>query len=158
MSTRQHIESVKSLNLSLNPELSDVALLGFAKFPNLTTVNLRECSMLTDEGITTLIEGCGHNLESLDLTKCSLISDNGVANIARFCPRLRSIALGHTKVGDAGLGTLAQACKELRSIDLSALNVTDDSLKSLSQCPELGLVSLFALFFIIILSRKSFWE
>ena len=56
---------------------------------HLTSINLGNCTSISDIGISALAEGCRH-LASINLTYCTSISDIGVSAIAEGCHDLTS--------------------------------------------------------------------
>ena len=66
--------------------------------PGLKSLNMGDCSKVTDAGVQTLAEHCP-GLESLDLWGCSEVTDAGVHAVAEHCPGLKSLYLnGCSKV------------------------------------------------------------
>merc|ERR1712187_896941 len=52
--------------------------------PEVTSLSLRKCKAVTDEGLDKLIAGCKH-LETVDLTLCTGVSDEGMKALAAVC-------------------------------------------------------------------------
>ena len=50
----------------------------------MTSLSLRECRAVTDEGIEKLIAGC-KSLTTIDLTECDGVTEKGLAAIAAVC-------------------------------------------------------------------------
>lgn len=111
--------------------------------PSLENLDLSELTDLSDEGIVSVIEGCGEHLVSLNLTKCTNITDVAVAAIASRCGDLERLTLdGCYQVEDYGLQMLAAECTLLKEVDVSGTSITDAGLRALVTSRGLWLRSL----------------
>jgi EIN3-binding F-box protein len=111
--------------------------------PSLENLDLSELTNLSDEAITSVVEGCGDHLVSLNLTNCTNITDAAIAAIASHCGDLERLTLdGCYHVGDNGLKMLAAECISLKELDLSETSITDSGLRSLITARGLWLRSL----------------
>jgi EIN3-binding F-box protein len=111
--------------------------------PSLENLDLSQLTDLSDEGIVSVLEGCGKHLVSLNLTKCTDITDVALAAIASHCGELERLTLdGCYQVGDNGLQLLAADCTSLKEVDLSGTSITDAGLRALVSARGLWLRSL----------------
>jgi Ran GTPase-activating protein (RanGAP) involved in mRNA processing and transport len=78
----QHLENI---NLSRCWNASNRALIGLASCPELQTVNLSECSAITDKCMVSFCEALCHKpkIRELNLSKCSKVGNEGTLVIAR---------------------------------------------------------------------------
>jgi len=111
--------------------------------PSLENLDLSQMTDLSDEGIISVIDGCGRQLVSLNLTKCTNITDVAVAAIASHCGDLERLTLdGCHQIGDLGLQMLAADCPLLKDVDVSGTSITDAGLRALVTSRGLWLRSL----------------
>ncbi|KAG0619574.1 hypothetical protein M758_4G149000 [Ceratodon purpureus] len=111
--------------------------------PSLENLDFSELTNLSDEAITSVVEGCGDHLVCLNLTNCINITDAALAAIASHCEDLERLTLdGCYHVGDNGLKMLAAECISLKELDLSGTSITDSGLRSLVTARGLWLRSL----------------
>ena len=68
---------------------------------NLSVLDLRYCSTLTDEAVKELVKGCPY-LQILNLSLCFHVTDVSLEHIISNCVTLRSLYLVHCKITDTG--------------------------------------------------------
>lgn len=109
--------------------------------PNLTSLNLKGCALITDEGLSYLRQM--PLLRSLNLEDCHQVTDAGLS-VLQYTPLLTSLNLGSashafrmSKITDAGLSFL-QYTPLLTSLSLTRCwRVTDAGLVYLEHTPNL---------------------
>ena len=102
--------------------LSDTSLWQLRKFKNMRNLSLAECSLLSDEGITSTLQNF-NLLESLDLSWV-----HNLGNISLYClsqmSHLEELCVaGCFRIGDAELSLLCSPlarCRSLRTLDLGS--------------------------------------
>ncbi|KNC55009.1 hypothetical protein, variant [Thecamonas trahens ATCC 50062] len=112
--------------------------------PNLTTLNLYNCSNITDAAVVTLAGGCP-NLTTLYLDYCSNITDAAVVALAGGCPNLTTLGLRNcSDITDAAVVALAGGCPNLTTLYLNnCSNITDAAVVALAGgCPNLTTLDL----------------
>jgi F-box/leucine-rich repeat protein 14 len=94
-SLNQHIcRGLKTLSLSAC-DIEDEALIGI-RMEKLETLNLGQCSKITDKGLESICEKCP-KLKYIDLYGCSRITTKGLEAVMRM-PKLKDVNLGLWKV------------------------------------------------------------
>ena len=84
---------LQSINLSGCYEVTDAGVSALEYIWELKGIVLRWCGKATDAaGVSVLSCGCG-KLQSIDLSNCSNITDAGVSALGRGCGQLQSINL-----------------------------------------------------------------
>ena len=106
-SVARHCHNLTSVNLA-NWEtfrVTDAVVMALAKCPNLSSLNLHGCQLVTNVSVVALAK-CP-NLSSLNLLGCELVTNTSVVALAK-CPQLSSLNLsyieGITDVGVMALG------------------------------------------------------
>lgn len=91
--------------------------------------------VLDDLFLNIVAQNCP-NLESLDLRACELITDAGIYNIARCCKKLVNVNLGRKNNGhlvtDASIALLIQNNPNLNTLGLAGCHVSDVSIWKLA--------------------------
>ncbi|PXF46985.1 putative F-box/LRR-repeat protein [Gracilariopsis chorda] len=150
--------NLESVNFSLARRISDagVQVFGDAQaMPNLHTVLLSQCHMLTDAGVShlssnqairrldlsycdCLTERIAHpltrlrNLEEIDLTGCQGITDQVVQVLAQ-CTSLRSISLAYcSRLTDASVSALCSSARKEPYSSVDLRNCCDISVTALT--------------------------
>ncbi|CAN3376497.1 antagonist of mitotic exit network protein 1 [Diutina rugosa] len=76
------------------------------------------------------------NLRTLDLRACELISDSGVYHVATGCRQLRTLNLGRKHKGhlitDTSISAVARHCRHLATVGLAGCHITDHSVWELA--------------------------
>jgi Leucine-rich repeat (LRR) protein len=108
--------------------ITDLALRYLEQFPDLTSLHIMNCPVVTDAGLRHLKSL--KKLRRLDL-RGSSITDSGLAELSGLS-ELRELALSRTSVSDAGLEHLEGLAK-LEWLTLSNTAVTRDGAKALKQ-------------------------
>ncbi len=133
-----------SLDLRGCDKLTDDGVAAVAEHcPQLTSLYLSGCGNITDVGARALAEHCPQ-LTSLDLSLCKRITDIGVQAVAEHCPQLTNLYLyGCKEITDVGVRAVAEHCPQLRSLNLSWCKVTDIGVEALAEhCPQLTSLNL----------------
>jgi len=68
---------------------------------NLTVLDLRCCSQLTDDVVKKLVSGCIH-LKVLNLSLCLDVTDASLEHIMSKCVAIRGLYMVHCKITDSG--------------------------------------------------------
>lgn len=99
-------------------DILDDALVELGKSKSLKQLDIKFCELITDEGIDSLVKGCGSNLERLDIWHCTNLTDASLSSISDYCPNLQKITFGksHEDMTSAGALHLVQSCQKLNSI------------------------------------------
>jgi F-box/leucine-rich repeat protein 2/20 len=151
--------NIRSLSLSQNPSISDLALSAIGEnCPEIRTLELSCCSHVTDQGFYLLTrnrpeapagsEEWLHPLQYLDVEECNQLTDATLHNFATNCPNLKELILSHCDlVTNEGIRALAQSPGvhvSLRKIKLdNCPQVTDEALTDLCNCPSLVEIDLY---------------
>jgi F-box and leucine-rich repeat protein 2/20 len=107
----------------------------------LLTVDLDECSNVTDAGVRAMVQNCSL-LQSISLQKCGGITDATLSTIGLGCCRLQKIHISNCiQITDIGVCSLARGCPLLRSITLDGCRLTDVSIIAIA----LGCLDLLTL-------------
>jgi Leucine-rich repeat (LRR) protein len=130
----KHGSKLKNLDLSLYKDyLTDAHLEKIVSFcPNLLSLSLGHCSMLTDQGLAGLKSL--KQLESLDLTFCN-ISDAALVHVKELT-YLKKLNLAELySITDSGLEHL-KTLTSLKELDLGGcIEITDSGVMHLSEIP-----------------------
>ena len=132
-----HLSYLKVLDLSGCNELTDDTMRGM-HCPLLTSLVLRRCCDITNEGLRFISEGCP-SLMFLDLGYCNHIDDSGLAFLSR-CRSLRHLDMVLCRaVSDIGLMHLSQGCTLLERLILaSCFDISSIGMMYLARgCPSL---------------------
>jgi hypothetical protein len=108
-----------TLNLNNCSLISDVALWTIARHcPNIHHLILSNCHKITNIGLRSLSMRCSE-LITLDFTSCHLLDDLGLATIACGCWKLQSLILiSCHHITDTGIGKVVKACRHLIYLNL----------------------------------------
>jgi arylsulfatase A-like enzyme len=123
---------------------------------------LRDCLLVTDEGIAFVLSRClyleelnlqgmtdltdqafavpHHQLKSLDISDAKEMTDRGVEALTALCPNLSVLSLNGDKLTDRGIEAISRSCKHLvRFKLLQAHQITDKAVMAVIQNnPHLG--------------------
>jgi hypothetical protein len=136
--TDDHIKQIRSaaslrqLELSYSPHVTDAAIETISGFKNLTSLDIRELPNVTDAGLATLSRIT--NLKSLDVSRTP-VGDLALEQLGQLVG-LERLLLDMSPVSDAGLSALGQL-KQLRLLGISRCNITDEGLKTVGAMTEL---------------------
>ncbi|XP_057742588.1 F-box/LRR-repeat protein 3 [Arachis stenosperma] len=97
---------LETINAAYCTSISDSALISLSKCPNLKTLEIRGCVLVTSLGLTVIAMSC-RQLRRVDIKKCYNIDDSGMIQLAHFSQNLRQINLSYSSVTDVGLLSLA---------------------------------------------------
>ena len=144
-------KNLVSLNMSDNPDLTDVALLAIATHcPQLRSLHLRNLVELTDDGVADFfatLERSGHpGFETIDLEKGHDLKSRALhALIAHSRTSLEKLSLmGWREVEKEALSELTE-CSQLRELDLGwCRQVTDFTIKDvLDACSAIKVIKVW---------------
>ncbi|PYI17812.1 hypothetical protein BO99DRAFT_423685 [Aspergillus violaceofuscus CBS 115571] len=131
---------IKRLNLSaLSGDVSDGTVMTFAQCNRIERLTLTNCSKLSDNGVSDLVEGNRH-LQALDVSDLGHLTDHTLYTVARNCPRLQGLNITNcTKVTDDSLLVVSRNCRQIKRLKLNGVaQVTDKSILSFAQsCPAI---------------------
>jgi len=153
--------SASAYELDLSSRMiTDRELIGLNS--KLERLNMRDCLLITDEGISSVLSHCPNleelnlqgvtdltdqafiaphlKLQNLDLSDAQKITDQGVERLTALCPNLSTLSLNGKKLTDQGLQAIGRSCRHLvRFKLLQADRITDEALKAiLKNNPHLG--------------------
>jgi F-box and leucine-rich repeat protein GRR1 len=108
---------VKRLNLSaLSEKISDGTIIPFAMCKRIERLTLTNCSMLTDKGVSDLVDSNRH-LQALDVSELKSLTDHTLFMVAKNCPRLQGLNItGCIKVTDDSLVAVAETCRQIKRV------------------------------------------
>jgi hypothetical protein len=93
-------------------------MFGGERFSELRTLNLCNCSNITDASVMEVARRCS-NLQTLDLDCCSNITDASVSEVARRCSNLQTLNLDRcSNITDASVSEVARRCSNLQTLNL----------------------------------------
>ncbi|KAK9325951.1 hypothetical protein V1517DRAFT_350237 [Lipomyces orientalis] len=95
------------------------------EYRNLRHLDISSNTLIKDQDILGTLSRCdGRLLQRLDMHACPKITANTVPKIARICPALRVLLIGHNSwLNDSGLAAL-HTLRELEYLDISFTDVT----------------------------------
>lgn len=97
---------LEMINAAYCTSITDRALFCLSKCPNLQTLEIRGCLLVTSIGLASIAMNC-RQLNRLDIKKCYNIDDSGMIPLSHFSQNLRQINLSYSSVTDVGLLSLA---------------------------------------------------
>lgn len=115
-------------------------------FPHLRVVGLPECSHLDNEGLQTIVLGCGATLRLLNIAWCWDIDDVALEIMVRGCPNLTNMELLGLKVLEGSpLAEIHSYMPKLLYLGLQQCNrIDDDILIQLARAkPSLHIVNYY---------------
>ncbi|KAJ3077354.1 hypothetical protein HDU98_000004 [Podochytrium sp. JEL0797] len=129
--------------LSVTDDL--LTILGWST-PNLSSISLKNCHLVTDLGVSRLAEGCSM-LSYINLDGCLEITDISLDALGVCCGRTLTSATFSkcTQVSDEGVQELVGQCSVLRVLVLDEVVLLSDAVLGYLQmdpCPTLQFVSL----------------
>lgn len=135
-------KNIKTIDASLNNNLTDNAFKKLNLLPNLKAINLRDTNV-TDT--ICLILAYSNSLESIMFKRCQginyCITDTGVKALAT-CPNLRLISIEYYSLTDISIKYLTN-CTLLNFVDFSGSHkMTNLATSYLSQCKNIQIVVL----------------
>jgi hypothetical protein len=99
--------------------------------PLLEVFSIRDCPMVTIEGVRRLLCNMGSQLREVKLRCCRHLGDEGVLAIAAHCPLLRA-AFCPAGTTDAAVVELAMGCPLLTWVEFSSCEVGDGGVAALA--------------------------
>jgi len=153
--------SLQKLSVMKLQPFSDVQINLLAdRCPNLQSLCVAGCVLVTDASITRLVQSC--RLRELDLAGCSLLTDEVLMQITERCSAMTSLDVSclpsvtanslltltrctglvklhmnrlHGAVTDSVLSEIVNSCRSLRSLEVTLCNkLSDKSIIKLAQC------------------------
>ncbi|HEX4839572.1 MAG TPA: sulfatase-like hydrolase/transferase [Rhabdochlamydiaceae bacterium] len=110
--------------------ITDEELIQFAAaHPQLEKLNLRDCLLISDAGVSGVLSHCPQ-LEELNLKGVTDITDNGFQTPLA---RLRTLHISEAAISDAGLEKIIHAYPNISILSLSGKNLTDQGMKALGR-------------------------
>ncbi|KAL7450418.1 hypothetical protein ACHAWC_002336, partial [Mediolabrus comicus] len=140
-------KQIEDLDLSYCENITDDEIKMLSESGSLRRINLRECKLVSDVGLTFLSQGCPNLLE-INLKRSEMpfrVTDVALLQLAQGCQSIVSINLhGCEMITDTGLSWIASWLKDLRHLDLSRCNkVTNSGMRLLSEgCKNLKSIVL----------------
>ncbi|GAY37504.1 hypothetical protein CUMW_029500 [Citrus unshiu] len=118
------LPALTTISLTGAYQLTDFGLSKLARCASaLQSVNLSQCSLLTNEGINLLVKHLKSTLRVLQLT------DRALKFVGKKCSRLCSLDLSHLdNLTDATMQYLADGCRSICSLKLCRNNFSDEAL------------------------------
>jgi len=137
-----YCKHITSLNLSFNPNISEIGLRSLThNCKDITKLSLASCDQMSDEALRYV--GTLHELESIELDNCTGITDEGLQHLV--LPKLKSLFLGVcANVTDYGIINLVKATPQLEQLRLElCADVTDQALQYIAtSCHRLKTLGL----------------
>ena len=111
--------------------------------PNLTSVDLSCCELITDEAIIALALNC-KNITTINLLWCEHITDKAIIALAQNCRNITTIYLdGCDLITAEAIIFLTQNCKYISILDYFSYRMTNEnSLEIIRNCPNLTKFSI----------------
>ncbi|KAI1913461.1 SCF ubiquitin ligase complex subunit [Ophidiomyces ophidiicola] len=135
-----YYDLVKRLNLSsLSSKVNDGTIISFVQCKRIERLTLTNCLLLTDTGVSDLVDGNRH-LQALDVSDLKSLTDHTLLIVGRNCPRLQGLNVtGCEKITDDSLVSLAQNCHQIKRLKLNGVHqVTDRAIAAFAEnCPSM---------------------
>jgi len=132
-----HLSNLK--DISLQDSFSITSIANLSRLTNLTSLNLAECLMMTDDGLACVANFA--NLQTLYLASCPKITSAGMVFI-KDLKCLKELVLAYTSVCDQGLNSVSHITT-LTDLDLSHLDeISDAGLATLINLKKLQVLDL----------------
>ncbi len=100
--------------------------------PKMEKLNLRDCLLITDAGVSAVLSKCEH-LEELNLKGVTDVTFEFQASRER----LRTLHISDAAISDLALEKLVSGCPNLSVLSLLGINLTDRGIQALSRCRHL---------------------
>lgn len=100
--------------------------------PQMEKLNLLDCLLITDAGVSAILSNCDH-LEELNLKGVTDVT----FEIQASRERLRTLHISEAAISDLSLETLVTGCPNLSVLSLMGKHLTDRGMQALSQCRHL---------------------
>lgn len=137
---------LKMLGISFCEQMTDVGLSGIYGLKQLTFLKLRKGVQLTPDGLEKLFEnGPLPQLTHINLGECSLLSDKVLIAMANSCSQLTNLVLHWCwEVTDVGISAIVNSCSHIRVLDLvGVLQLTGESFMDINtKLPNLVILDL----------------
>ena len=134
----KHLSRIRVLNLGGLVSLSEETLEEVSKcegMGKLERVCLRDCILLSDFSISSLLYCSGGGIREMDLGGVSFITDKTVESISLHCKKLVSLSLSSCLLlSDTSLSFLSLECRELECLNVAGvLKLSDSPFQTLSK-------------------------
>lgn len=73
---------------------------------------------------------------TLDLSNCSYITDTAIIRLGECCPQLSDLNLSDCNTTDTAIIGIVEGCPQLNSLNLSHCNITDTWIRIAEGCPN----------------------
>jgi hypothetical protein len=129
---------LRTLQMTSNPFVTDVGLLAIARNGALVTLEVENCTQLTDAGLQATASQCPL-LECVDLDYCSQLTDATLIALGQHCHHLRELFFdGNRNITHVGLGAIAAGCPLLEEISAEGCRTAGLALEAIAGgCPRL---------------------
>ena len=109
-----NVPELLGFQLSHCDGMTDDALAGiFESVPFLTHLDLEELDELSNVSLQNLAQSpCNSRLKHLNISYCENLGDSGMLQVAKACPKLKSIVMDNTRVSDLVLIEVAAQVRE----------------------------------------------
>ena len=110
-------EMVKRLNLSgLADKINDGTVMPFYACKRIERLTLTNCSKLTDQTVSKLVDG-NHHLQALDVSELDSLTDHTLKTVGQNCERLQGLNItGCYHVTDESLCEVAAHCRQIKRV------------------------------------------
>ncbi|KAK9099502.1 hypothetical protein Syun_026547 [Stephania yunnanensis] len=136
--SKNTMPSLVSISLRGACRLTDNGLIALiSSAPQLRSINLGQCSLLTSSGIHDVLMSVGSSLRELDLT------DSAIGAITAVCWGLRSLDIVNVQgLTDVTLGHLIYGCKSIQELKLGCNSFSDEAIAAFIEASGESLVEL----------------
>ena len=135
--TFSHLSNLPLRSLSLNAlQIDDQSIAHLTANSSLKTLNLRNCSKLTNVSLALLPE----KLQTLDISLCRNITDDGIAFLKRYS-KLEYLGMSSRSFSDASIEHV-KSLSHLISLDLQSCSITDQGISQLKNLSKIKFLNL----------------
>jgi len=117
--------NLHTIDLSSCAMVSDDALILLAaRCRQIRSLKLAKCALVTDASLEFFLAKHGAGLVDLDLANCNTnVSNKTATSIAAFAKALTSLSLRATSINHAGIAEIVDGCRQLQKFDLAAARI-----------------------------------
>lgn len=139
-----NLKSLRILDLSFCPRITDVGLGKALRFKELSYLALNGLPRLNDKALMTIAHQ-NISLETVELAESRNISDTAVSALTYYCTQLSSLNVSKCPaLSEKCLKAIEVNCKKLCYLDLSCNNMAESAVEALqSRLPQMNLVFRF---------------
>jgi F-box/leucine-rich repeat protein 2/20 len=117
--------------------VTGIGILAVAQNRALVTLQLEECTRMTDSGLKT-VAAYSPLLEVVSVMYCFQLTDIALIAIGQHCPNLRVLVVDYMSITDQGIAAIAAGCPLLEELSLSDCPRTGPALAVIARsCPRL---------------------